>query len=328
MAVLDFKEIPKAHIADGMQDTFELFAREFLIFMGYEVLSHPDRGADGGKDLIVAERRSGVAGESIIKWLVSCKHKSHSNNSVTPTDEANISDRVQANDCDGFMGFYSTIASSGLTDNLEGLKSRNGTEFLIYDREWIERRLLAPDDGQELARRFFPTSFGKWERESLKPIGIVRIDVNSIYADNMIKFLDIDEYDEEKLYLRRDLKNLLIKLSNIRENLRLLLFNIISNSYIKYPDGVECYDELYVYDFMLADSIPNSEMMVEILCQEGLMYKSDQYDFLDFKGKYQYLFPCFSGEYETNIFRVMRDMYSSDSARLYNVLVGCDFSKL
>lgn len=169
MAVLDFKEIPKAHIADGMQDTFELFARDFLNFMGYEILSPPDRGADGGKDLIVAERRSGIGGYSIVKWLVSCKHKAHSNNSVTPTDESNISDRVQANDCDGFMGFYSTLPSAGLTTILEGLKSRNNTEFLIYDREWIEGRLLISADGLELARRFFPDSFKKWERESPKP---------------------------------------------------------------------------------------------------------------------------------------------------------------
>lgn len=30
MPILDFKEIPEAHKATGLQDTFELFARDFL----------------------------------------------------------------------------------------------------------------------------------------------------------------------------------------------------------------------------------------------------------------------------------------------------------
>ena len=73
MTVLNFKEIPEAHIASGLQDTFELFARDFLDFMGYRIITDPDRGADGGKDLIVEESRTGVGGETKIKWLVSCQ---------------------------------------------------------------------------------------------------------------------------------------------------------------------------------------------------------------------------------------------------------------
>lgn len=75
MAVLDFKEIPEAHVANGLQDTFELFAREFLEFMGFKIISIPDRGADGGVDLIVEEHRHGIGGVTIVRWLVSCKHK-------------------------------------------------------------------------------------------------------------------------------------------------------------------------------------------------------------------------------------------------------------
>ncbi len=71
MPVLDFKEIPEAHKATGFQDTFELFARDFLSLIGYKIISHPNRGADGGADLIVEEKRTGVGGETIVKWLVS-----------------------------------------------------------------------------------------------------------------------------------------------------------------------------------------------------------------------------------------------------------------
>ena len=51
MPVLDFKEIPEAHKATGLQDTFELFSRDFLVFLGYKIISDPDRGADGGVDI-------------------------------------------------------------------------------------------------------------------------------------------------------------------------------------------------------------------------------------------------------------------------------------
>ena len=36
MPQLDFKEIPLANLADGEQDTFELFAREFLELFGFK----------------------------------------------------------------------------------------------------------------------------------------------------------------------------------------------------------------------------------------------------------------------------------------------------
>lgn len=78
MPQLDFKEIPQANLANGKQDTFEMFAREFLELVGYKVLSGPDRGSDLGRDLIVLETRSGVGGETYVRWLVSCKHKAHS----------------------------------------------------------------------------------------------------------------------------------------------------------------------------------------------------------------------------------------------------------
>ncbi|WP_270215441.1 hypothetical protein [Clostridium butyricum] len=52
MALLNFKEIPAANITNGSQDSFELFAREFFIFLGFNIIEDPDRGQDGGRDLI------------------------------------------------------------------------------------------------------------------------------------------------------------------------------------------------------------------------------------------------------------------------------------
>src|SRR3972149_1526333 len=106
MPIIDFCEIPLGNKSTGMQDTFELFARDFLEYMGYIIVQGPDRGADGGKDIIVKEIRKGIGGESEIKWLVSCKHKAHSGRSVGTADEIDIPGRVASNGCQGFIGFY------------------------------------------------------------------------------------------------------------------------------------------------------------------------------------------------------------------------------
>jgi len=165
MPVLDFTEIAEAHIANGMQDTFELFTRDFLGFMGFKVISAPDRGADGGKDLIIQETRVGVGGETIVKWLVSCKHKATSGSSVSQNDESNVTDRVNANNCDAFLGFYSTLPSAGLNKILEGLKF----EQTIYDRERIESQLLHSSEGLKIAERYFPKSLAAWKTDNPKP---------------------------------------------------------------------------------------------------------------------------------------------------------------
>lgn len=167
MPVLDFKEIPEANKA-GDSDSFELFARDFLKFMGYHVVEDPDRGADGGRDTMVEEVRTGVGGESRVRWLVSCKHFAHGDNSVTPSKEANIRDRLEAHGCDGFLGFYSTIASTGLAKNLEGMKGK--IEVQVFDHEKIEEAILHSSKGLQIAERYFPTSLAEWRDENPEPV--------------------------------------------------------------------------------------------------------------------------------------------------------------
>lgn len=159
MAALDFKEIPEAHL--GIErDQFELFAREFLNSVGFQIIDHPDRGADGGRDLIVEEQRNGPGGTNSIRWLVSCKHKAHSGSSVKPADEINIRDRLGTHRCHGFIAFYSTVPSSGLSETCS--KLRPEFEFLQFDQDVIERKLLDSPKGRTLAVRYMPRSFNRW----------------------------------------------------------------------------------------------------------------------------------------------------------------------
>lgn len=169
MPVIDFKEIVIA-TSGAERDQFELFAREFLDWLGFKIVIGPDRGPDAGRDLVVEEIRTGIAGETRLKWLVSCKHKAHSGASVTPEDEADIHDRVRTHGCQGFLAFYSTIPSSGLATklNAQGLPF----EVQIYDPEKIEKHLLSTPTGVQLAQRFFPKSIARWKAEHPSPAKI------------------------------------------------------------------------------------------------------------------------------------------------------------
>jgi hypothetical protein len=159
MPALNFSEIAAAH-AGTERDQFELFAREFLVAEGFEIVEGPDQGPDAGRDLIVRERRRGPGGESDFDWLVSCKHKATSGAAVSHTDEINLRDRIETHSCQGLIAFYSTLPSSTLAAHLAALRPQYG--LLVYDREKIEAKLLDTPKGRSLAARFFPVSFQKW----------------------------------------------------------------------------------------------------------------------------------------------------------------------
>ncbi len=162
MSLLNFKEIEQANSGEGLQDNFELFARDFLEQIGYTVIEHPSRGADGGVDLIALETRKGIQGQNTeVKWLVSCKHYSHSGKSISPSIEQDIHDRVASNDCNGFIGFYSTLASSGLQDKLKGMVEN--FSHIIFDYERIEREIIGFDSFKNIFMRYFPESYKNWK---------------------------------------------------------------------------------------------------------------------------------------------------------------------
>jgi hypothetical protein len=161
MGALDLREIASAK-AGPKRDEFELFAREFLELQGFKIVEGPDRGPDGGRDLVAEETRSGPGGNTIVRWLVSCKHYAHGGASVRSKDEQNIRDRLGTSDCIGFIAFYSTVPSSGLAEHLQALKPN----VLIYDSELIERMLLDGPRGRTLAVRFMPSSFNAWIQSS------------------------------------------------------------------------------------------------------------------------------------------------------------------
>ena len=200
--VLDFKEIPQANKGSGVQDTFELFTRDFLTFLGYRIVQDPDRGADGKKDLIVDEVIKGITSEYTVRWLVSCKHYAHSGNAVKDSDEINISDRLKQHHCNGFMGVYSTLAATSLSGMLQGQEN-----YIIFDHEKIESYLLDNLDGHRIACRYFPESFKKYQLENPTPAKIFDEEAE-LYCEYCGKNLLLEsEHGNYVLLKEEDLEN-------------------------------------------------------------------------------------------------------------------------
>lgn len=207
--IIDFKEIPRANGSEGDQDRFEQFACDFFETWQYSIEYRPSRGADGGKDLIIKESTKHSKAE--LKWIVSCKHYGHSRNSVGIEVEVNILERVEANNCHGFMGFYSTSISSSLASRLIELKAKIHTNF--FDNARIEKEILSlnPKDRYRILRTYFPLSFLKYLQEKRKN-GIgnqkkkLQGNVGNSYNDllraslDAAILLDIEKIKEEFIY--------------------------------------------------------------------------------------------------------------------------------
>jgi len=151
--MIDFKEIQ-----DGGED-WESFARDFLMESGFAIETPPNRGADAGKDFLVTEQLKGQLSRYPFRWLVSCKHRAHRGRSVSETDEPNILERLQSFKADGFLGFYSTLPSSGLSNRLQQLRETQSTrDYRIFDKRLIENHLVRVGYSR-LLMRYCPESY-------------------------------------------------------------------------------------------------------------------------------------------------------------------------
>jgi len=155
--IVDFKEIPPANSSEGDQDQFELFARDFVDAIGYTVIDQPDRGQDGGRDLLISETLTGVRLGSERRWVLSAKHFAPSGGSVGVNDELSIRDRVEKHGADGFFGFYSTLPSSGLATTFKGLREKVAIDCL--DSGLIQQYLITDPALDRVFRAYFPVSY-------------------------------------------------------------------------------------------------------------------------------------------------------------------------
>ena len=115
-------------------DDWEFFASDFLFYIGYEKLTSPAKGTDGGVDFLVKKDN--------IRYLVSCKHYLKSGYAVGTDKEQSILDRLCQHNATGFIGFYSTFSTNPLISRLNSLKDNNKMDdYIIYGKSEISNHL-------------------------------------------------------------------------------------------------------------------------------------------------------------------------------------------
>ncbi|RLQ93628.1 hypothetical protein [Falsibacillus albus] len=200
MGIIDFKEIKND------LESWELFAQEFLSEK-FELIDPPSIGPDGGKDLIVKDKVSDFL------WLVSCKHFAHRNssNSVNRSDETDITDRVKAKKCNGFLSFYSASISSPLLTKLNELvDSKSIDEFDLFNSARIERELINSSAGRILFQRHFPKSWEKYcilIRNTTLSNFIPKKDPQFLYCENCSKELVEHSEDAKIIFIQNKTSN-------------------------------------------------------------------------------------------------------------------------
>lgn len=183
--MINFKEITSP-------EEWELFARDFFVEQEFYIESNPDRGPDGGKDMLISEDLRGNLNSYRFRWLVSCKHFAESGRSVGEAEEQNILDRVKTFKADGFIGFYSTLSSAALNTRLNRLREENNIkDFRIMDYRSIEAYLMRIGYSNIL-HRYFPGSF-----KEIKPLQLVFTEYEPIICHSCGKDLLLSLYERD-----------------------------------------------------------------------------------------------------------------------------------
>ncbi|HKO36403.1 MAG TPA: hypothetical protein VJV21_07985 [Pyrinomonadaceae bacterium] len=145
---VDFREIESS-------DTFELFARDFFETLGLQIVEPPARGPDLGRDLVIEDLLRGQLLSDSTRWIVSAKHNAHSGKAVRESDEIDAKGRTDSAGAVGFIGFYSTLPSTGLRDRLRGLSIK----VEIFDAGRIANYLITTPALTPVFQQYFPRSW-------------------------------------------------------------------------------------------------------------------------------------------------------------------------
>jgi hypothetical protein len=154
---MDLKELPM----DGQ--AFEQLVRELLFSLGLHV-EWSGRGPDGGRDLLCREMLIGQFAPQTRTWLVQCKHKAHSGNSVGVSDLDDVVSSCAQHNATGYLLACSTQPSSAVMDRLDGITNNasNSLTAVCWDGVMLQRLLSQPRQWA-IAQRFMPQSCGDWQ---------------------------------------------------------------------------------------------------------------------------------------------------------------------
>jgi hypothetical protein len=155
--IINFTELISAVPGEGLEELARQIGRRKGLSPSWS-----GRGPDGGRDIIFTEILSGPLSREKITWLVSCKDKAKSGDSVSEKDlpHPGIKDKLAQHKATGFLLVTTTVVSTGAKALLDGLDKSNGGEIhtLVWDSSELIAILLDPDN-QDILKQFLPESY-------------------------------------------------------------------------------------------------------------------------------------------------------------------------
>lgn len=122
-------------------ETFEFLCRDILIEAGLEIERNPNRGGDRGVDVVATYAETDKIGyRNVFRVAVECKHFAKSGRSVREADVGNVVERVLSHNCNRYLLMTSTVPSTSLAHQLEGIS--DNPSIPIRAMSWSRIELL------------------------------------------------------------------------------------------------------------------------------------------------------------------------------------------
>ena len=136
-------------------DDFELLCRDVLKSKGINILSNPAVGPDQGKDILVeVESKDELGRSEKFKYIVQCKHYAKSGKSVQEKDIGDFRSICDKHKAVGYFLIASTMPSTNLSSNFEGVNTKGDYRCLIWDKKDLEAEIENLDDSVEIIKRY------------------------------------------------------------------------------------------------------------------------------------------------------------------------------
>lgn len=159
-------------------EEWEHFAARVLAHIGFQILTLPAYGTDGGKDFTV--------GYDNRTYIVSCKHYIRSRKHVGIDNELNISDRLLQFNATGFIGFYSTGITTGLQERLNAICKNGKYTYCIYDPTIITQIMQSMDTKVLQSFGLYPHKYYmNVSEEEYKPLKCMRCEKDILADENI-----------------------------------------------------------------------------------------------------------------------------------------------
>ncbi|TAH48626.1 MAG: hypothetical protein EYC68_20170 [Chloroflexota bacterium] len=155
--LIEFTELNSTVAGEGLEELVRHIGRRKGLSPSWS-----GRGSDGGRDLLFEDIQAGLLSTGKIRWLVSCKDKARSRQSVTEKDfpRSGIKDKILQHKANGFLLVTTTTVSSGAKALLDSLDVSNGGDIhtKVWDSSELTSFLLEPAN-EDFLKQFLPISY-------------------------------------------------------------------------------------------------------------------------------------------------------------------------